>query len=451
MSETLPTVPPAGAGDTEPLVVASAAELVALAAAWARRHPDEGAVAVLVDANHRVVALVPVDGGEEGIPAAVRALRDHDPGPVSALALIVTRAGPAPFDRPDDEIRWEELQATCRRGRLRLLDWLVVGDGRWVFSVAEHAPTPAAWGRPLVPPPGHLDALRDVCATLEAADAGRGPDAAPLIAHVRGDPADPATWRVLAAPLGSGSPAEALMGFSAPATWCAIGVAAGGWAAPPRTGAEGDLELGRAGGGPPSAHPDAVRIRATTVISRLGGEVTVLRWPDGTTHSPVEPAVGRIPEAIRCALGVPNPPPPVPTDVLFAAVWLEAVAAEGRRSGRLSWHRAAALHPAVELLTADGGRVSAPGDVAEAAKALGRVWGWDGVRRWVRNGWMREVIDPQTADWMDDGMLARCLLGNLPPLAELLEVAGRHTTAAAHRRIREVLVEVLGHDVLARW
>lgn len=448
-AQPLSATPDPAPGDG-PLTVAGAADLAELAAAWARRHPGDGAVTVLLDANHRVVALLPVDGGEDALPEAVRQILANDPAPVSALAIVVTRSGPPPFERPDDELRWEELQAACRRGRLRLLDFFVVGGGRFAFSVAEHAPTPAAWGRPVVLPDGHLDALRAVLDDIRAADAERGPDAPPLLAHVRGDAADPATWDLLVAPLGSGSPAEALLGFTAPATWCAIGVAAGGWAAPPSATRESDLELGRATGGPPSAHPDAMRIRATTVISRLGGEVTVLRWPDGTELTPGERGVGRIPEAIRCALGVPNPPPPVPTDVLFGALWLQAILAKGR-DGSLSWHRAAALHPAVRLL-GDGGRpiATVPG-VVEAARALGRVWGWEGVRRWAAAGWLPDLVEPALARWMDDGMLARTLLGGIPPLAELLTAAASRTTPAAHRRVRAVLREVLGADGLDRW
>lgn len=449
MSHPLSTAPAAPTGD-EPIRVACAGELICLAAAWARRHPDDGALVVLLDANHRVVALVPADGGEAGLAELVGRVCEHNLAQVSALALVVTRSGPPPYDRPDDELRWEELQATCRRHRVRLLDWLVVGGGRWTFSVAEHAPTPAAWGRPRPIPPGHLDALREVVAALRTADGERGPEAPPLVAHVRGCVDDPGSWQLLAAPLGSSSPADALMGFSAPAEWCAIGVAAGGWAAP--AACDGDLELGRAGDIPPSAHPDAVRVRTTTVISRLGGEVTVLAWPDGREAQLTEPAIGRIPEAMRCALGVANPPPPAPTDVLFCAAWLEAVVAEGRRGGRLSWRRAAALYPAVQLLAAEGGRASlSVAGVVEAARALGRVWGWDGVRRWVTNGWLPGIVDANLAAWMDDGMLARTLLSAFPPLAELLAAAADRTTLAAHRRITQVLVEVLGEGALERW
>jgi hypothetical protein len=48
-------------------------------------------------------------------------------------------------------------------------------------------------------------------------------------------------------------------------------------------------------------------------------------------------------------------------------------------------------------------------------------------------------------------MLARTLLGGIPPLAELLTAAASRTTPAAHRRVRAVLREVLGADGLDRW
>lgn len=442
---------PAPALDEEPITLASADDLADLALAWARRHPADGAVAVLCDANHRVVALVPVDGGEEGVPQLVGRILADDPPPVAALAVVVTRSGPPPFERPDDELRWEELHAACRRGRQRLLDFFVVGAGRCAFSVAEHAPTPAAWGRPIVLPDGHLDALWAALEQLRAADADQGPDAPPLLAHLRGEACDPTTWQLLAAPLGARSPAEALLGFTAPQEWCAIGVAAGGWAAPRGDGRASDLELARTTSGPPSAHPEALRIRAATLISRLGGEVTVLRWPDGCELTPQERGIGRIPEAIRCALGVPNPPPPAPTDVLFAGLWLEAIATTGRAEGRLSWRRAAGLHPAAALLAAEGRRPATVPAVVEAARALGRVWGWDGVRRWVRRGWLPDRIDPHLAAWMDDGMLARTLLGEMPTLGELLVAAARCTTPAALRRVRSVITDVLGPDAIDRW
>ncbi len=64
--------------------------------------------------------------------------------PGERLMLVSNRTGQFCADRPDDELLWEEMVGVAQAHDIVLLDWWVTW-GTKAFSLAEFAPTPAAW------------------------------------------------------------------------------------------------------------------------------------------------------------------------------------------------------------------------------------------------------------------------------------------------------------------
>ncbi len=110
-----------------------------------RRTRRGDAVFTFLDDDRRLVELFVVEDGAAMLPTLVEFMCSADEPEVSGLLLVTDRTGEIPADRPDDELRWQELVDLAAAGATTLFDWFVVGGGRWGFSLAEHAPTPAAW------------------------------------------------------------------------------------------------------------------------------------------------------------------------------------------------------------------------------------------------------------------------------------------------------------------
>ena len=114
-----------------------------LKAAGERMSPGQVLVACL-DRRRRLVELIPVAMDEEDLPGLARVLAGAPPR-VRAVVVVTPRHNTVPADKPDDEQRWEEMQAAFADSHVTLLDWFVLCGERWAWSVAEHAPTPAQW------------------------------------------------------------------------------------------------------------------------------------------------------------------------------------------------------------------------------------------------------------------------------------------------------------------
>ncbi len=182
-------------------------------------------------------------------------------------------------------------------------------------------------------------------------------------------------------------PATYLLGFTAPPSWRVLGVVCTGFAGPMAAPGEEQVR--------PSAHPDAIRVRVVSLMARSGAQIGRLHRSDGTTSDTGE-GQGLVPDLLSRALGLPTPPPPVPPKHLVALRWLEAVL----------------------------------GGVADdLPEPLPRDAGWDFFRRRLVDGdpmWNYDYhLWPEDAEWMDDGMLARWLLGEHPPLPKLLDELDR--------------------------
>lgn len=100
------------------------------------------ALLVLVDEDRLLLDIVTVVDGAEHPHDLVRFAWLYSDA--RSIFLAVNRTGQAPADRPDDELTWLELRGQATAADLVLLDWFVVW-GTKAFSIAEHAPAPAAW------------------------------------------------------------------------------------------------------------------------------------------------------------------------------------------------------------------------------------------------------------------------------------------------------------------
>ncbi len=232
-------------------------------------------------------------------------------------------------------------------------------------------------------------------------------------------------------PLDEGQhPMEVLLGFRAPKSWRGIGSVCFGWAAP------GDVDAKRhvVSGGRPSRHPDRQRVRVTCLVGRDGVERCTATMEDGSVID--EPGTGTVNDALRRCLDLATEPPPVPTTEVFAACWLEEIAAARRP---LSWTEIADRHPSMRMLSGAGHRPQ-PEELIGAGRAMARAVDWKQLRLRVAAGAEIGVdIRPEVADWMDEGMFARWVLAGLVPLPHLLAMCAEHLDPPVLRRVRRTL------------
>lgn len=221
-------------------------------------------------------------------------------------------------------------------------------------------------------------------------------------------------------------PLEVLLGFVAPAHWRAVGVSCSG--------------ISRRLDGTPS---DVDAVRVTALLDRSGDVASVIRRGDDVTVMP-EPLEGVVADACRRALDLPTSPPPPSTLELWTLTWLDRLverAGQGPGGGRLrSWPAVARLHAAS---SPTGGPLEAldPPGLAAAAAALAEAWTWARLRADPAVLDMPgEPPSGRLAEWMDDGMWARWLLGLLPSPADLM--------AAVHALLPPALAD--GVEIVAR-
>ena len=126
---------------------------------------------------------------------------------------------------------------------------------------------------------------------LLTAFTGCGPGDASLIRLVE-PPGAPGEVELGLLRLDGAHPCDVLDELLVEPSCVALGVAAGGWAAPmPRDGPPGR----------PSAHPDAERILQVVLVARSGEVVGRVRFPDGTVLT-APPADGAVLSSLRAVL-----------------------------------------------------------------------------------------------------------------------------------------------------
>lgn len=263
------------------------------------------------------------------------------------------------------------------------------------------------------PKPTARDDLVRLATMLDEGFAGRGWHSQPGVLIHTTSIDDGSTFHLGLADL-DGHPLDALVGTVAPDHWDACGASQLGWATPVQPD-------------PPNGESQRRRrVRATSLVSRTAGEVTLLRFEDaGTAIEAPEEARGLVPDALRRCLHLPTPPPDVPVATFFTAVWFGAVRAVGAASSRpLGWEQLQSLHPSHH-----------PGrPLAVTAREQASGIGWDGLRwQTVERRWVVPSVSPELAAWFDDGSFARWIQ---PSSADLAAVTGLATRDAVLRMAR---------------
>ena len=264
-----------------------------------------------------------------------------------------------------------------------------------------------------------MDRPGDVAALLhflvrkldESYEAGEGPVPPPAL--LRLDGADVATAvdgiDLHVKPL-EGHPVQVLSGFTAPPEWFGIGVVTGGWATEPGI--------------------ERCKVRLTSLLCRDGSELTAVRQAGEELRLIESRGEGPVPDTLRRVLGLPTAPPGVSIDEWLAVCWLLIIvgrAKRGKTAAKLTWREAAALHPAIGVTGAP------PDELATVAPATAAAMRWERLRQ------AHAAEGDHTAAWMDEGMFARWQVRGHPPLASLLERAGKRLAPDARARVESTL------------
>jgi hypothetical protein len=172
------------------------------------------------------------------------------------------------------------------------------------------------------------------------------------------------------------------------------------------------------------------------LVARDGSEAAAMRRY-GNDELEFLPGLGEGPMAdtLRRVLGLPTAPAAVDIAELMAKLWLERIVAAGKRSrhaSKLSWERAAVLHPAMELAAYP----VTPNNLRSLAADIAARMDWERLRRQMADG--RDAT-AETAAWMDAGMFARWMVDGHPAVDDLVRRATHRLTPAASTRVRETL------------
>jgi hypothetical protein len=104
----------------------------------------------------------------------------------------------------------------------------------------------------------------------------------------------------------------------------------------------------------------------------------------------------------------------------------------------MTWREVACLHPLAQAC-ASTGRPALPAGSAQAlAGVAGATWTWDFLRRHA-GAWATDLVSPEIAAWMDDGMFCRSVLSELPDPEQLILRVRPLVTPSAARRLAHAL------------
>ncbi|MBW3615416.1 MAG: hypothetical protein KY439_08940 [Actinobacteria bacterium] len=286
----------------------------------------------------------------------------------------------------------------------------------------------------MIPAPGlaEVDRLDRLVTLLDAASIDDGWYQPHRLVMLDADPSDPTVVLLGQRVLPDGDhPLQHLLGFSAPEQWSALGAVCFGWAAP---SGGADIHYGTTSERP-GRHPERRRVRVVTLVDRNGDARATAAMDDGTVTD--EAPHGALDDALRRCLGLATPPPPTTTAELFAVMWLQGLLSAPRG---ISWAEAAERHPAFAWLRSLGRRPRAD-DLTTAARALAETLDWPALRATVARQREATLLAPELAGWMDDGMFARWILADYPPLPALLEALEVALAPAFLGRVRRTVDE----------
>lgn len=232
-------------------------------------------------------------------------------------------------------------------------------------------------------------------------------------------------------------PADALLGQVVPSRWSAAGVIAGGTAH--------RLE-------PADQHA----VTLAVLVDRSGHVAQRVIDLDGVAVTFDEQPRGRLVDLLLRSLGRPTDPPEDDPRRWWAAAWLDAVVAHAARApvSLTSVDDVLLLHPLVERRPPSGA-VEGSTELVTGALALS----WSRLRHLVAEegppvgpaeraaqAALPSFLGAHLARWMDDGCLARWLIGELPSVDELLAVADALLPAALAAPVRARVVASLASD-----
>jgi hypothetical protein len=277
-------------------------------------------------------------------------------------------------------------------------------------------------------PTRDLDAVaRQLDAVADQAGWGGPPLLIGLTAEGAHD-ASPPTPKLGAAGTDPDDLVGALVGFVAPPDWEAMAVVVHGraWLLDDR-----------------SVDPSPVRL--THVVDRDGRVASVVRHQGRPPADPIGPGEGRLVDVCRRALGLPTPPPPEDSTELWALMWLDNLLARVARGERIRGLVAAAhAHPAIELVAEHEPRLldEAIGRLVRLGTLLGTQRSWPNLRRAAAAGeWDVERLTAEGAAWMDDGLFARWVLADFPPVDDYLAELSQLLAEPVVDGVRGVLSE----------
>jgi hypothetical protein len=225
-----------------------------------------------------------------------------------------------------------------------------------------------------------------------------------------------------------------------------------GWVATPDCQAVGMIATGRlrslAGVSAPadvSWDPRHDRLRMACLVTRRGEVAWKVQLPEGASGAgwpEAAPTEGRALDCLRRCFALPTPPPPVSPTRVQAIAWLLAVYERTvTAQGRLTWAEVSRLHPVARVLAAE-----LCGLRKDCLPAFQRVAGsaltWEDFRQQAQQeSGLEHIVEPHLAAWMDEGMFARWVLGELPSADELLAAVRPRLVPSAARRLAHAVHE----------
>lgn len=223
-------------------------------------------------------------------------------------------------------------------------------------------------------------------------------------------------------------PADLLLGDVLPSRWWAAGVIASA-----RAWVDG--------------HDDPSPVAILVLLSRDGHCIHRVEGSGVPLPPEAEPPTGRLVDLLLRSLELPTPPPTDQPDRVWDAMWLDRVAAAALAGDVAlgSDDDLAALHPLV------GGHRPRPDlpsrpwadDPATAWRTVHRLAAGHGVPTSAVEALVRAAVaEHLSADevaWMDEGCLARWLASELPPIDDLLDLAGALLSPALAEGLRSVV------------